>query len=96
MQKISMDRVCKQMYDRNEARLDEAFEQGRMYLPYSFDKFQKDMMADGFIASFPTVRSKWLAVVGAGLVTESDGSNTFFFDVRALRDRLEAAKRVTA
>ena len=96
MQKISMDKVCKQMYDRNEARLDEAFEQGRTYCPYTFEKFQRDMMADGFIASFPTVRSKWLAVLGAGLVVESEEAHNFFFDVRAMRGRLEAAKRVTA
>lgn len=71
MEKITIDRVCKKVYDRNWREIDPAMESGTAGLPYSYREFEGDVMAGDFISSRITAKNKWTALKAMGVVTES-------------------------
>lgn len=87
MQKIGIDSVCKHVYRRNREVLDSAVSRGIPMLPYDFEEFEADAMADDFIASGTTVASKWKVLKASGVVVER--STRTFIDVGELRARCE-------
>lgn len=84
MEKITLDRVCKTIYDRNWRTIDPAIEGGIGRVRYSFKEFERDVMADELISSHPTARSKWLALTAKGVIIE-DGK-TSAIDIGMLRE----------
>lgn len=93
MKKIDIGSVCKQVYNQNFERLQDCLHEGKMYTQYSFEKFQKDMMADGFIASLVTVRSKWIAMTASGYILEKEGIPSFI-DVDRLKSKVDAMEAI--
>lgn len=71
MNRITTDKVCKKVYDRNWREIDPALRDGRAQVRYSLREFEGDMMADDFIASRVTVRNKWTALKAVGVIAES-------------------------
>ena len=87
MQKISMIAVCKQVYRRNCEVLDSAASKGIPMLPYDFELFESDAMADDFIASKTTVVAKWKTLLASGIIVEK--ANRTFLDVAEIRAKCE-------
>ena len=87
MQKIGIDSVCKHVYRRNCEVIDSAVTKGIPLLPYDFEEFEADALADDFIASGTTVLSKWKGLKASGVVVEK--STRTFLDVGELRARCE-------
>jgi hypothetical protein len=84
MEKITLDRVCKTIYNRNWREIDPAIEKGIPRVRYSFKDFEKDVMADELIASRLTARCKWVALTAKGVIVE-DGKNATI-DIEMLRE----------
>lgn len=79
-----MDRICKTIYDRNWRAIDPAMEKGIPRVPYSYRMFEEDVMSTELIASRPTARCKWTALVGLGVIAESGKSAAI--DIGLLRE----------
>lgn len=59
------------------------------------ETFVSYMLADGFIACLPTVRSKWLALVGSGVITNySKRTDTAFIDLTVAKNAVPKWKRI--
>ena len=87
VQKIGIDSVCKHVYRRNCEVIDSAVTKGIPLLPYDFEEFEADALADDFIASGTTVVSKWKGLKASGIIVEK--STRTFLDVGELRSRCE-------
>ena len=87
MKKIGIDSVCKHVYRRNCDVIDSAVTKGIPLLPYDFEEFEDDALADDFIASQTTVAAKWKSLRASGVVVEK--STRTFLDVGELRARCE-------
>ena len=87
MQKIGIDTVCRQIYRRNTEVLDSAASKDIQMLPYDFDEFEADAMAEGFIVSRATVLAKWKMLKASGVVVEK--ASRTFVDVAEVRHRCE-------
>lgn len=87
MKKIGVDTVCRHVYKRNCEVIDSAVSKGIPMLPYDFEEFESDAMADDFIASGTTVQSKWKVLKASGIVVEK--SNRTFLDLGELRAKCE-------
>ena len=87
MRKIGIDAVCKQIYRRNCEVLDSAASKGIPMLPYDFELFEEDVMADDFIASGTTVVAKWKSLKASGIIVER--SNRTLLDVAEIRAKCE-------
>ena len=87
MQKIGISTVCRQIYKRNTEALDLAWGREQPVIPYSFEEFEADVLADDFICSQTTVVAKWKALRASDIVTEK--ANRTFLDIGELRTRCE-------
>ena len=84
MEKIPLRRVCKAIYDRNWREIDLAIERGNPRVRYSYQSFERDVMADELISSRPTAKCKWTALTAKGVIIEDGKSATI--DVESLRE----------
>ena len=79
VQKIGISTVCRQIYKRNTEALDLAWGREQPVIPYSFEEFEADVLADDFICSQTTVVAKWKALRASDIVTEK--ANRTFLDL---------------
>ncbi|MBR4226957.1 MAG: hypothetical protein IKR86_09390 [Candidatus Methanomethylophilaceae archaeon] len=90
MRKISIDSVCRHIYDRNYDAIEDAKTRGCPFVRYSFDKFEADAYADDFISSGTTVSAKWKGLKASGIVTEK--ASKTFIDVSSLMEKCGKAR----
>ncbi len=59
------------------------------------EAFVSYMMADGFIGCLPTVKGKWIALMGSGVITNySKKTDTAFIDLSSAKNLVPKWKRV--
>ena len=71
MQKISLDTVCKHVYDRNFDAILDAENRECPFIPYSFREFTMDARSDDFISSSATIRAKWDGLLASGVIEQN-------------------------
>ncbi|MBR6204629.1 MAG: hypothetical protein IKQ60_06250 [Candidatus Methanomethylophilaceae archaeon] len=90
MKPISLESVCRVVYDRNEARIRRQKEFKAPALPYSREDFTKDVLSGGFILSPTTVKAKWKALEATGVVVR--GGYSTALNIKALEQMAEACE----
>lgn len=59
------------------------------------ETFVSYMLADGFIGCIPTVKGKWLALIGSGVITNySKRTDTAFIDLPSAKNAVPKWKRI--
>lgn len=90
MRPISLSSVCRVVYERNFDEIQKYKGYKAKALPYTKDKFTKDVLADGFILSMTTVAMKWKSFEATGLI-KSGGYSTAL-DIGMLEEMAEASE----
>lgn len=90
MRPISLNSVCRVVYERNFDEIQKYKGYKAKALPYTKDKFTKDVLADGFILSMTTVAMKWKSFEATGLI-KSGGYSTAL-DIGMLEEMAEASE----
>ena len=91
MQRISIQSVCRQVYDRNYDAIEDAKTRGCPFIRYTFEAFESDAYADDFISSGTTVSAKWKALRASGIVTEK--ASKTFIDIASLLGKCESGAK---
>lgn len=87
MRKISIESICRHVYDRNYDAIEDARARGCPVLRYTFSDFETDALADDFICSEQTVAAKWKGLKASGIIAEK--ASRTFLDVESLVERCE-------
>ena len=90
MRPISLSSVCRVVYERNFDEIQRYKGYKADAMPYTKDKFTKDVLADGFILSMTTVAMKWKSFEATGLVKK--GSYRTALNIRMLEEMAEASE----
>lgn len=90
MRPISLNSVCRVVYERNFDEIQKYKGYKSDALPYSKDRFTKDVLADGFILSTTTVAMKWKAFEATGIVRR--GSCGTSLNIRMLEEMAEGCE----
>lgn len=90
MKPISLESVCRKVYERNFPEIERLKGIHALAMPYTREDFTKDVLADGFILSMTTVAMKWKSFEATGLVKK--GSYRTTLDIGMLEEMAEASE----
>lgn len=79
MKPISIESVCRQVYERNQAEILRQKKMGCVAMPYTREDFSKDVLAGGFILSPTTTKVKWKALEATGIVRKGEYRSVLVF-----------------
>ena len=90
MRPISLNSVCRVIYERNFPEIERLKGIHATAMPYTRDNFTKDVLADGFILSMTTVAMKWKSFEATGLIKR--GTYRTILDIGMLEEMAEASE----
>ena len=90
MRPISLNSVCRRIYERNFDEIQKLKGYNAKAMPYTREDFSKDVLADGFILSSTTVAMKWRTFEATGLIKK--GSIKTVPDIGMLEELAEVSE----
>ena len=90
MRPISLNSVCRVVYERNFPEIERLKGIHASAMPYTREDFARDVLADGFILSTTTVAMKWKAFEATGLIKK--GAYRTTLDLGMLEEMAEGCE----